>query len=378
MGAILGRAHAFLQPRNPRILTAPSYWFRPGDLAITTIRIREASDGPRHGCESGLELGILELMGGRRRSDGTPKRARSRERRTQPRGVLHTAPVPDPTAPALVAGLRLPVLSCIAIHWTGMNPSLALLLTLVSAETSEDIRQPKTLHVAAFERIFVDAGCLVAFPSGGLSGPFGDVHPGVALHFDVGLRKVPLAFGIGFHETSLSGAEYVSSDTGIYSINGNIGVGRLYISQSAALRHFDAFLRLEPDWKRVRPYLELLGGTSQIFVTSKVSDSIGNRLESEETNGNLTWEWGYGAGIRFEPLAPWGFPSGSLSLVVSLGLRRVQAGSLRYLQTRPGMVGGQPGLDLTTGETSYAGSKATKSLKATWSETQAPADPTPG
>jgi hypothetical protein len=37
--------------------------------------------------------------GGRRRSDGTPKRARSRKRRTQPRGVLHTtAPVPDPTA----------------------------------------------------------------------------------------------------------------------------------------------------------------------------------------------------------------------------------------------------------------------------------------
>jgi hypothetical protein len=31
----------------------------------------------------------------------SPKRARSRKRRTQPRGILHTtAPVPDPTAPA--------------------------------------------------------------------------------------------------------------------------------------------------------------------------------------------------------------------------------------------------------------------------------------
>jgi len=29
----------------------------------------------------------------------SPKRARSRKRRTQPRGILHTtAPVPDPTA----------------------------------------------------------------------------------------------------------------------------------------------------------------------------------------------------------------------------------------------------------------------------------------
>jgi hypothetical protein len=41
----------------------------------------------------------------------SPKRARSRKRRTQPRGVLHTtAPVPDPTAPAaLMVALGCPM-----------------------------------------------------------------------------------------------------------------------------------------------------------------------------------------------------------------------------------------------------------------------------
>jgi hypothetical protein len=203
------------------------------------------------------------------------------------------------------------------------------------------------------ERIFVDAGVLVAFPRGALSGPLGEVHSGVALHFGVGLRRIPLAFGIGFHETSLSGAEYASSDVGIWVVNGNVGVGRLYLSQSASIRHFDAFVRLEPDWKRFRPYLELLGGTSQIFVTSTASDSLGNRVATDETGGDLSWEWGYGAGIRIEPLAAWGNPRGSLSLVVSLGIRRVAAGSIHYLQTRSTMVGSQSGLELATSEAGY-------------------------
>jgi hypothetical protein len=202
------------------------------------------------------------------------------------------------------------------------------------------------------ERIFVDAGVLVAFPNGALSGSFGEVHPGVALHFGVGLRRIPVALGIGFHETSLSGAECVSSDAGIWIVNGNVGVGRLYLSQSASLRHFDAFVRLEPDWRRFRPYLELLGGTSQIFVISTASDSLGNKLAREETNGDLTWEWGYGAGIRLEPFAAWAHPSGSLSVVVSLGIRRVVAGPLHYLQPRSTLVGSQSGLELTTGEAS--------------------------
>ena len=38
----------------------------------------------------------------------SPKRARSRKRQTQPRGVLHTtAPVPDPTAPTAVVEAAL-------------------------------------------------------------------------------------------------------------------------------------------------------------------------------------------------------------------------------------------------------------------------------
>jgi hypothetical protein len=221
----------------------------------------------------------------------------------------------------------------------------ALLVSLAcesgATKAAAEVHEPKIIVVPIFERLFVDAGVLAAWPRGDLTGPFGDVHPGVSLHFGVGLRKIPIAFGIGFHETSLTGGSSASSDTGIYDINGQIGIGRLYLSQSATVRHFDAFVRLEPDWRRVRPYLELLGGTSQIFVVSTLSATFGGQLDSTETNGDLTWEWGYGGGIRCEPLRPWLYPTGSISLVVSAGVRWVNAGPLRYLGTRSEMLGGQ-------------------------------------
>ena len=201
--------------------------------------------------------------------------------------------------------------------------------------------EPKVIVVPIFERLFLDAGVLAAWPRGNLVGPFGDAHAGVSLHFGVGLRKIPVAFGIGFHETSLTGGSYASSDTGGYDINGNIGFGRLYLSQSVTVRHFDAFIRLEPDWRRIRPYLELLGGTSQIFVVSTLSATVGGTLDTTETNGDLTWEWGFGGGIRCEPLRPWFFPTGSISLVLSAGVRQMYAGPLHYLGTHTEWVDGR-------------------------------------
>jgi hypothetical protein len=209
-----------------------------------------------------------------------------------------------------------------------------------STEAAEERPEPNIIHIPIFERLFVDAGVLAAWPQGNLAGPFGDIHAGVSLHFGVGLRKIPIAFGIGFHETSLTGGASASSDSGIYDVNGQTGFGRLYLSQSATVRHFDAFVRLEPDWRRVRPYLELLGGTSQIFVVSSLSATIGGILDTTETNGDLTWEWGYGAGIHCEPLRPWVFQTGSISLVLSAGVRWMYAGPLRYLGARTELLNG--------------------------------------
>ena len=55
---------------------------------------RDAGNPPVRFDVAGAGDGVMEPL----------KRARSRKRRTQPRGVLHTtAPVPDPTAHALRA-----------------------------------------------------------------------------------------------------------------------------------------------------------------------------------------------------------------------------------------------------------------------------------
>jgi hypothetical protein len=216
-----------------------------------------------------------------------------------------------------------------------------------------EVAEPKTIVVPVFERLFIDAGALAAWPQEKLAGPFGDAHAGLSLHFGVGLRRIPIAFGIGFHETSLTGRTIASSDTGLYDINGRVGMGRLYLSQSATVRHFDAFVRLEPDWRRVRPYLELMGGTSQIFVTSTLSATVGGELDSSETNGDLTWAWGYGAGVHVEPFRTSTSPAGSLSLVISAGVRWMNAGPLRYLATASQSIGGEMQTVASLNEANY-------------------------
>jgi len=236
-----------------------------------------------------------------------------------------------------------------------MAPALLSVFLLVCGDSSTEAESAKVkvIHIAIFERLFLDAGGVVAFPRGELSRAFGDVHTGWNLHFGIGLRRIPIAFGIGGHETSLSSGSYATNVDGIYAINGQIGLGQLYLSQSATVRHFDAFVRLEPDWRRFRPYLELLGGTSQIFAISTLTAAISGVVSSEETSGNLTWEWGYGAGMKVEPLQPWKSPVGSLSLVVSLGVRSVFAGPLRYFQAHNTPVEGRTMAEVGLAESSY-------------------------
>ena len=61
----------------------------------------DAGNSPVRFDVAGARAGVME----------SPKRARSRKRRTQPRGVLHnTAPVPDPTAHA-----HAPLCSCLGV-----------------------------------------------------------------------------------------------------------------------------------------------------------------------------------------------------------------------------------------------------------------------
>jgi hypothetical protein len=207
--------------------------------------------------------------------------------------------------------------------------------------------EPHVIHTTAFERLFIDVGGLVAFPRGETKDIFGNTHFGYSFHFGLGMAKIPLAFGIGFHESSLSEETYVRPGSSFYVINGVIGSGDLHESVTATVRHVDAFVRLEPPWRRFRPYLELRGGTAQVFIQDKLStrqilSTMQQTVAEEEVDGDGTWSWGYGVGVHVEPWAPAVGPLGSVGLVITAGVMWMSAGGMKYLQTREGTANGQP------------------------------------
>ena len=182
---------------------------------------------------------------------------------------------------------------------------------------------------------------------------FAGLLPTVGLHFGMGLRGIPLTLGLGFHQELIANQTWSSSETGVFAYGGNVGFGTLHLSRRLEARHFDVVLRLEPEWRRFRPYLELLGGTSQIFCVSTLSATLGSNLYSQEDTGGLTWSYGYGAGIRFEPFHPMVVSRGSLALVVTVGARRMFAGPLTYLEPRGTVVGGVQSTTISIKEANF-------------------------
>ena len=201
--------------------------------------------------------------------------------------------------------------------------------------------EPHVIHTTAFERLFIDVGGLVAFPRGQTKDIFGNTHFGYSFHFGLGMTKIPLAFGIGFHQSYLSEERYVRPGSSFYVINGVVGSGDLNETVSATIRHFDAFIRLEPPWRRFRPYLELRGGTAQVFIQDKLS-ALGRTVAEEEVDGDGTWSWGYGVGLHVEPWAPLVGDLGSVGVVITAGVMWMSAGGMKYLTTREGTANGQP------------------------------------
>jgi hypothetical protein len=168
---------------------------------------------------------------------------------------------------------------------------------------------------------------------------FSEVMPGMSFNFGLGLRGIPLTIGLGYQQEFISSTSWSTNKTGLFIYNDQWSYGTLHLSRDLDVRHFDAVLHLEPEWHRFRPFIEVLGGTSQIFCDWSLSTTYGSGLTQEHTGG-LTWTWGYGAGIRIEPFRPYADKRGSLALVVSLGVRRRLAGKLRFLEPHGNALGG--------------------------------------
>ena len=189
-------------------------------------------------------------------------------------------------------------------------------------------------------RLYAEVGGYGSVPNGPMTEQFDQTTGGGSFQFGIGLKGIPATLGIAAHETALASDSWSTGESGYFSYNGSSGFGNLYLRRTLDVRGADLVFRLEPERWRIRPFLEARGGFLQIHCTWALAATVNGQLLSEEKTGDTTWSWGYGAGFRIEPFRPSHFPSGDIAWFVSLGVRQVFAGALRYLEPRGSQVGG--------------------------------------
>jgi hypothetical protein len=215
---------------------------------------------------------------------------------------------------------------------------LPFLLVSLGAATSARAGEPGVHPLRG--RLYADLGGYVSVPSGPMTRDFDQTTGGGSFQFGIGLKGIPATLGISAHQTGLGSTTWSTGEAGYYSYGGRSGFGYLDLHRTLDVRGADLVFRLEPERWRVRPFLEIRGGFLQIHCTYRLSATVNGELYAEEETGNITWSWGYGGGFRIEVYRLPPTPTGDLALTVSLGVRRVFAGNLRYLQPQGSDVGG--------------------------------------
>ena len=194
-------------------------------------------------------------------------------------------------------------------------------------------------------RLYAELGAYAAIPRGTMTHEFDGTLTGFSFAFGIGRKGIPATLGIAAHETLMSTNGWRTGRSGVFIYDGQTGFGDLYLSRRLDVRGADLVLRLEPEDWRVRPFVELRGGILQLHCTWTLDATVtmGNRpLDEREETGNITWSWGYGAGLRIQIYRSDFGRVGDIVFLVSLGVRAVRAGALRYLEPRTTLVGGQP------------------------------------
>jgi hypothetical protein len=95
-------------------------------------------------------------------------------------------------------------------------------------------------------RFYLEAGPMLGIPVGELGHETGRTVYGFDLHFGVGIKHIPLTFGLGMHEEYISYDRWSTGSSGHYQYGDTWGVGQLCLSRSVEVRHFDTIVRLEP------------------------------------------------------------------------------------------------------------------------------------
>jgi hypothetical protein len=221
--------------------------------------------------------------------------------------------------------------------------SLALLLfagTVTSAHAADAENKP------GFQgRLYADLGAYAAIPRGTMTHDFDGTMTGFSFAFGIGRKGIPATLGIAAHETLMSTNDWRTGASGVFIYDGQTGFGDLYLGRRLDVRGADLVLRLEPEGWWVRPFVELRGGILQLHCTWTLDATVtvgDGPLDEREETGDITWSWGYGAGLRIQVYRSDFGSVGDIVFLVSFGVRAVRAGALRYLEPHTTLVGGQP------------------------------------
>lgn len=160
----------------------------------------------------------------------------------------------------------------------------------------------------------------VGFSSGSLLGKAG-ITPGWQFEFGVGPRVLPLTLGVAMGEWFLQNENSAAS---VYSVD---------------VRHVDLVLRLEPDWRWVRPFVSASVGVAALYLTP-----TGDFGHEDAEQQDLALNRGLSLGVDLEL---WGRrrngENGTGALTLTLGVRGSETGPLFYLPYAAESVGSRGG-----------------------------------
>jgi hypothetical protein len=90
---------------------------------------------------------------------------------------------------------------------------------------------------------------------------------------------------------------------------------------------FDTWLRAQPPYWWIRPYLEGIAGLKQIYTQYSLDFPSGSGSTTTTTDQTATWTLGYGAGVDIMVAQADG---GSKAVFVTLGIRRLDGGRASF------------------------------------------------
>jgi hypothetical protein len=118
---------------------------------------------------------------------------------------------------------------------------------------------------------------------------------------------------------------------GVFGSSDEIGIAPNDVVRSTTVRHVELELRLEPNWRFVRPFVTGYAGVAALWA------SVSDRTGTDETQLDAALLQGVSVGLAIEPFGRRRYPSGAGAIGVTLGVRAFEIGNLRDPRDAPGV-----------------------------------------